>query len=189
MPKYQDSLRKRADVDEMVRYFSHPAKWWDAWRQDPQGDAVCRRRMWTVGELTIVVLTEVEENEGMSVTNAYERLAAMTLNAYPALQPGRIIWIEHEAPVALHKGENEELDLVRVEGLRRFSPDGWRSDGARVDWRFLWKRTSEPLPELPAPLLALKRWLLTVNVDLLTDRSAVMAAFLATEMENDDLLP
>lgn len=178
MPKYQDSLRRSAAIDDTMQFHSHPARWWDGWKQHPDGDAVCRRRIWQVGgALTIICFTELEDNEGMSVTNAYERLAAMTLNDYPTLDLGNIVWIEHEAPVALHKGENEELDLVRVAGLRKV--DGmwrWESQfGGEVHWRFLWKRTSSPLPELPPALEALKRWLLAVTRDLLTDLPAIRA--------------
>ncbi len=176
MPRFQDSLRSGAAVDDMMCFHSHPAKWWDSWKQHPDGNSVCRRRVWQVGgALTVVVLTEVERNEGMSVTNAYERLAAMTLNDFPELDLGKIVWIEHEAPQIRHKGENEELDLVRVTGLHRVQ-EVWRSEDSDVAWRFLWKRDGQAdAYSLPAPLLALKRWLLAVNVDLLTDLAEIRA--------------
>lgn len=180
MPKFQlqESLRKSVTVDDVVCFHSHPARWWDSWKQHPDGDASCRRRIWQVGDaLTIVAFTEIEDNEGMSVTNAYERLAAMTLNDYPLLELDKIVWIEHEAPQVRHKGANEEIDLVRVTGLRQV--DGvwrWESQfGGEVAWRFLWKRTPEPLPELPPALNALRRWLLGETIDLLTDLGEIRA--------------
>lgn len=181
MPKYQDSLRFGAAVDDMMRFHSHPEQWCDIWKQHPNGNSVCRRRVWEVGgALTIVVFTEVENNEGMSVTNAFERLAAMTLNDFPALDPGKIVWIEHEAPQMRHKGANEELDLVRLSGLVKTEDGVWRQDwfALEAEWRFLWQRDANPDYEdkpLPPALLALKRWLLGVSVDLLTDLAAIRA--------------
>lgn len=179
MSKYQDSLRRGAAIDDTMQFHSHPQRWWDGWKQHPDGNAVCRRRIWQVGgALTVIAFTEVEENEGMSVTNAYERLAAMTLNDYQTLDPAKIVWIQHEAPVALHKGQNEELDLVRLAGLYKASGGMWLWEsqyGGEIAWRFLWKRTSSPLPELPPALHALKCWLLAVTRDLLTDLPAIRA--------------
>lgn len=65
--------------------------------------AVCGLRIVRDGEQTIVVLTELPENRGMSVTNAAEEIATQVRREF-GLDPDQTLWIEHypEQQVAYH---------------------------------------------------------------------------------------
>lgn len=179
MNQHSDSLRPNATVDDIIRFDSHSTDRWGWWKQAPNGNSVCRRRIWRLDKATIIVFSELEENHGMSVTNAFERLADMTLNDDPTLDPGKIVWVEHEATGSRYDDTYEGLDLVRLSGLAK-TTDGWRLDydALEIEWRFLWRRDGDPddpANDLPVALLALKRWLLGVNTELLTDLESIRA--------------
>lgn len=57
-------------------------------------EAWCDIEIYQRGPTTVVIMTEMPDNPGMSVTNACEFIVTQMLRAYP-LDPGRCIWIEH----------------------------------------------------------------------------------------------
>ncbi len=59
---------------------------------------------------TLVICTERPDNPGTSVTNAAEIIASRVASQL-ALDPAKLIWIEHYPPSKLH-GESEDFDLV-----------------------------------------------------------------------------
>lgn len=176
----QDCLRSGAGNDDIMRFHSHPPRWWDSWKQHPEGNSFCRRRIWAQPGCTVVVLTELPDNEGMSVSNAFERLAAMTLNEFPQFAPlPEIVWVEHYAPYRASGGhENETLDLA-FPNLNR-GEKLWQS--TNCTWRFLWALTdfvsSSPLPPARQALLD---WLRGFP-DLLTTPAAIYAEFLPSDL-------
>jgi len=74
------------------------------------------------------MLTELPDNRGMSVTNAFEYIATQVL-CQNRLHPGRVIWIEHYP----ERGRDlpETLDLVTLEWSEE--PDGWTA--SHPGWR------------------------------------------------------
>jgi hypothetical protein len=82
---------------------------------------------------TIVIITELPDNPGMSICNAFEDLFLQVVEAYN-LDPERIMWIEHWEIWKVSEGapyDREEEDWHRVE----FDWDGDRATNPR--WSFV----------------------------------------------------
>jgi len=60
-------------------------------------DSQCRIRIYETPEKTVVIATELDENEGTSITNVCERLIKEVGEHYQ-LSFQRTIWIEHYPP-------------------------------------------------------------------------------------------
>jgi hypothetical protein len=73
----------------------------------------CRLRIYTQDGRHAVVLTEIAENQGMSITNAAEDLATEIRLVY-GLNPSTTAWIEHYTPDSYRErsGRAETFDLV-----------------------------------------------------------------------------
>lgn len=76
----------------------------------------------------VVVVTELPDNEGMSICNAFEELILQVAQAYK-LDPGRLLWIEHWGAWKRQEGapydrEAEEWHQVRFkwDGTRASAP-------------------------------------------------------------------
>lgn len=73
----------------------------------------CRLRIYVQTGRKVVVLTEIAENRGMSITNASDHLATEICLHYD-LNPDNTIWIEHYTPDSYAgRGKDESFDLVR----------------------------------------------------------------------------
>ena len=70
----------------------------------------CGAEIHTTGNSKTVVLTELDTNQGMSVTNAVELIAAQVLEDNPELVGQTITWIEHYP----HARDDETYDLVEL---------------------------------------------------------------------------
>jgi len=66
----------------------------------------------TAARSIVVMLTELPDNPGVSVTNAYEYIATKIVQQ-ESLSPFRIIWIEHYPPQKYCR--EETFDLVTLE--------------------------------------------------------------------------
>ncbi|NOK64254.1 MAG: hypothetical protein GFH27_549323n7 [Chloroflexi bacterium AL-W] len=59
------------------------------------GAAHCGLRIWQhLDDVAVVMLTELPDNPGISVTNAFEFIATQVVRGY-SLSPTKTIWIEH----------------------------------------------------------------------------------------------
>lgn len=72
--------------------------------QEVQGLAKCRVRV----NHSTVISTELQDNPGMSITNAVEKVAAQ-VSAYFEIPLSELVWIEHYPEEPPHK---ESFDLV-----------------------------------------------------------------------------
>ncbi len=91
---------------------------------DPNGrQAVCGVEI----SNRIVVITELPENRGMSVTNCCEFLAAYVANSFN-VDPNKVVWVEHYPE---RDGLDETFDLVELRW--RHTAHGWTVIG-RPRW-------------------------------------------------------
>lgn len=74
-----------------------------------------RQRVYGNLLIPVVVLTEVPENHGMSVTNCVEHLAADVLARMPGADP---VWIEHYPPRGSLPESFDRVDVQRGEAPR-----------------------------------------------------------------------
>ena len=90
----------------------------------------------------IVILRELAENPGASITNCYEAIATQIYNQYLAGTPiDNIVWIEHynEESYADKSDETEMFDHVVLKWdakTKRFYMPQWRHIGANVNIMF-----------------------------------------------------
>lgn len=76
----------------------------------------CRIRLFRVDGAPVVVCTELEENNGTSVTNAAEMIATLVLNTLG--RPSALTWVEHYPDRAFFGNKpmmREQFDLVEFE--------------------------------------------------------------------------
>jgi hypothetical protein len=97
----------------------------------------------------VVVATELPENEGASITNAAEELAADVLAGYLPERAGEerpFVWIEHYPPRP--GGRDETFDLVTFEHYRlrqELRAGRWRMLLGEPVWRHLAREQVEAL--------------------------------------------
>jgi hypothetical protein len=112
----------------------------------------CWLRVYTAIDQTVVIATEVEDNPGMSITNAVAALATEVARRF-AIPLDGLTWIEHYPERIVEGGRlriPEMLDQVS------FMPGP--AECARPEWRHLQKAEVEamigqpiaPLPRRPA---------------------------------------
>ena len=92
----------------------------------------------------VVMFTELPDNKGMSVTNAYELIAEQWI-ARSGYNPAGAIWIEHYPGT---ERREPSFDLVGLEWI--WSMDHWFAEGPswkRVSWEFV----CEIIPEEDIP--------------------------------------
>jgi len=84
-----------------------------------------------------VICTELDDNPGTSVTNAVEIIASRVASSL-ALDPAKLVWIEHYPPGRLH-GKTDDWDLVSFGAILHdgvntiFGQPSWRPM-QREDW-------------------------------------------------------
>ena len=96
-------------------------------------DAQCGLEIYRGRSSTIVIVTELPNNPGMSICNAFEDLILQVSTAYN-LDPGQLLWIEHWQAWKVSEGapyDREEEDWHRV----FFDWDGTRATNPR--WSFV----------------------------------------------------
>ena len=94
----------------------------------------CGIRIHELGGINAVVMTELDDNPGTSVTNGAELLASQICDAY-GLDPNYTIFIEHYVHV-----DDETYDLVmfgRARGIKSSREQGWSLVSPK------WKRLTE----------------------------------------------
>lgn len=93
----------------------------------------CRARVFGAGAAPVVVLTELADNPGTSVTNAVESLAAQFCECYE-LDGADVVWVEHY-PDARAQGERDASAEERFAAVNFNSIEaragGWRFHGPR----------------------------------------------------------
>lgn len=94
------------------------------------GDAVCRLRVYEEpGKPTIVIVTELPENAGTSVTNRAERLATQVWQMLERPAEG-MVWVEHypESGRGRKVWEQEHFSLVTFsETMQGFRKPEWKA--------------------------------------------------------------
>jgi hypothetical protein len=123
----------------------------------------CRVRIYEEGgEIPVVLCTELPDNEGTSVTNAAEQIAAEVLANHPDVFdpfgigniPGieydkPFIWIEHcEDGARGTPQDRATFDLVEFshyEPRAVLRPDGWRKEIGEPSWSALDRASVEAL--------------------------------------------
>lgn len=126
---YDPRLDVHVALRELITY------WYSApWGSRPKADSCCLVRMFApAGRQPVVVLTELPENQGMSVTNAFEFLAADIKQLFAL--PEDTVWVEHYTD-RREGGSDESLAenfaLVSFEG----GPDVYGRFGRPV-WKHL----------------------------------------------------
>jgi hypothetical protein len=122
--------------------------------------SACRARLYlpgaaesgeTLGDAPVVIVSELPDNPGTSVTNAVEQIAAEVIDAH-ALALGRVpVFVEHYPPEATG-GKEETFDLV-VFGhheVREVMRGGvWCKEIGPPTWKPLGRRTVEVLVGSP----------------------------------------
>jgi hypothetical protein len=108
-------------------------------------ESKCRMRVFEYDGRQIAVASELEDNEGTSVTNAAEYIATLAIGQY-GLDMRRLLWVEHYPARLLHKNKfgpddmvPESFDIVYFDTIAKPS----RLDPKKVDVRFVkpsWKR-------------------------------------------------
>lgn len=107
--------------------------------------------------MAVVVLTEIDENRGVSVTNAIEQLARKVRRAFlPSVGADQIIWVERywrRGGLAEFGEPGETFDLVRLDcdADGNYSSPSWFSIGGRDSdsfWKILFQ-SDKPLDEFP----------------------------------------
>jgi hypothetical protein len=88
----------------------------------PGNVCVCNIELYRLNDYDVVVCTELPENEGMSVTNAAEKVATAVVDGFD-LEPERLIWIEHY-PVMGEFDETWDSCEFKWEGKKAVSV-GW----------------------------------------------------------------
>jgi len=80
-------------------------------------------------DTAVVVVTELSDNPGASITNCFERIVPRVLAAFLPLMPLKsVIWVEHY-PSASRGGSLETYDLVAIEQYNGCLIPRWRSLG------------------------------------------------------------
>jgi hypothetical protein len=95
----RDEAEKMKTIDTVYQYKPY-------WHFD---QSRCRLRIYERQGSTVAVLTELADNDGMSVTNAIEWLLPQVAKQYEL--PSDTIWIEHYEP---QQGLPESYDLVSL---------------------------------------------------------------------------
>ena len=87
---------------------------------------ICRVEIYRGKRYDLVVLTELEGNTGMSVTNASERIASQVCQSY-RLDPARVRWVERYLPDVSGYTERSSQDEITYtwNGTQCSSPQ-WR---------------------------------------------------------------
>ena len=89
-------------------------------------EGTCRVEIWQ-GKPHIVVLTELADNPGMSITNACEHICSHIVDNH-GLQNIPVIWIEHYFYEDGRKNETFDLVVFPISNNLQghFNPPGWR---------------------------------------------------------------
>lgn len=105
-------------------------------------DSRCMARIYSDGLRAVVLLTELDGNQGTSVTNAYEIIAQDLRTAVQQFIPeenfpGSVAWLEqYEA-----RADDVSLVALRWAGKRCLSPPAWKHvtqgliAGLGLDWK------------------------------------------------------
>ena len=106
---------------DTIHHYQNPALQTD--------DGFCRLRIYGANVGTVIVLSELAENLGVSVTNAAAALATEIARIYQ-LDPDTTFWIEHYGAFSYKDGDcDETFDLVTFT---------WRNRTAsNVQWKRL----------------------------------------------------
>ncbi len=105
-------------------------------------------------DMAVVVLTEIEGNPGMSVTNAIEYIATKAKKVFlPNVTPDQVLWVErYENSGSTLDGAHETFDLVALKvGRNSYHSPAWRPIGNR-DAASFWKllfQSDKPLGVFP----------------------------------------
>lgn len=105
--------------------------------------SACRLRIWQRERESVVVVTELDDNPGTSVTN---RAAALAMQVYRAfeLEPYLARWIEHYPPDGQYAETFAEVTFT-LEPHKGLTRPQWRAL-TRADVERL---IGEPLPDVP----------------------------------------
>jgi hypothetical protein len=114
----------------------------------------------TAPDMAIVVLTELPDNPGMSITNAFEHISTSVKDILlPGIAASQIIWVERYVKGTAGFDEHgpvdgETFDLVRLEaGPHGYGRPSWSPLGANRSQADFWKilfMSEWPLDEFPA---------------------------------------
>lgn len=106
-------------------------------------------------DMAIVVLTEFQQNPGMSVTNAVDVIATKVRKAFVnAVRPENIIWVERNESGSRVSGMlGETFDLVTLSWTgNEYAAPHWRPLGQARSAEEFWKvlfQSDRPLAEFP----------------------------------------
>ena len=94
----------------------------------------------------LVIVTEIPENEGTSVTNVAEQLATQICEKFK-IDPSKLIWIEHYPERGEWKDYDESYDLVQfnLEGGNPFFPNDSKGVLSNPRWTPITKEVAEAL--------------------------------------------
>jgi len=108
-------------------------------------DMKFRVRLFHVHPLTVVLLTELADNPGCSITNGIEDARRAVLHRWPELNPARLVLVEHYdsssyPPSRRRETIEESFDLVT------FSPEDLQPRWQRISKRSLEALLGAKLP-------------------------------------------
>jgi hypothetical protein len=131
-----------------------------AFRGPTGGRSACRVRLYlpgaaepgeTVGDATVVIVSELPDNPGTSVTNAIEQIAAEVMDAHRFAMGRAPVFVEHYPPRATG-GRDETFDLVvfaHHEAREVVRGGIWHKEIGSPTWAHLSRRQVEVLVGYP----------------------------------------
>lgn len=89
-------------------------------------ESICGVEIERDGIKAIVVLTELEENQGTSVTNMVEKIATQIYLRFLDVPYWNITWIEHYPEIKFRKKETFDKVTLEWDGKKSNHPEEWR---------------------------------------------------------------
>ncbi len=84
-------------------------------------DSQCRIRIYDTSEITIVIASEIEKNEGTSITNVCEYLIKK-VGEHFCLNLHKTLWIEHYPPDVLIEEDTYSMVSIDLRGSACWTP-------------------------------------------------------------------
>lgn len=112
---------------DAIHYYPHPAT--------RTNEAFCGLRIYNTETGAVVILSELADNPGISVTNAIEQLATEIAKRY-ALNPKTTTWIEHYGPFSYYPQDGDDPNYETFDKITF----AWRDNIASAPQ---WKRLSQ----------------------------------------------
>jgi len=90
-------------------------------------ESICGVQICPVGNWTVIIVTELDENKGLSITNGIDILIPKVLKMFE-LEKGEVVWIEHFKADPRYPGIFAEVDMWSYVKLNsKFQHPSWQA--------------------------------------------------------------